>query len=120
MVHILIIEDDLLVALDMQDCVEETGEHTTAVAASEEDAVNCALARRPDLILSDVRLSKGTGPAAVRRIIAHYGSIPVVYITGNPEAVKHIDPDAPILVKPHRWEELKDMARGLGLNEAFS
>lgn len=115
MAHILIIEDDLLVALDIQDCAEDIGAQTTAVAASEESAVKLALERRPDFIISDVRLAEGTGPEAVRRISEHHGPIPVLYITGNPEAVRNVDPDAPLLVKPFRREQVKEEVGRLGL-----
>ena len=114
-VHILIIEDDLLVALDLQACVEDMGAVSTDVASSEDNAVRQALSCRPDLILSDVRLSKGSGPDAVRRIHDYYGAVPVLYITGNPEAVTRSDPQARIIVKPYQREQLEQEARALGL-----
>ena len=115
MTHILIIEDDLLVALDVEGCLEEMGAVSTALASSEDRAVKMALERRPDLMTSDVRLAQGHGPEAVRRIVEHYGPIPTLYITGNPEAVKKDHPDAQILVKPYRWADLGDAAKALGL-----
>jgi CheY-like chemotaxis protein len=116
--HILIIEDDLLVALDVQVCAEELGAVSTALAASEDNAVRLAAERRPDLILSDVRLAQGSGPEAVRRIVEHHGPIPVIYITGNPETVQREDPDARIIVKPHSPKQLQEEARALGLIDA--
>lgn len=118
--HILIIEDDLLVALHIQDCAETMGARSTAVAASEDDAVRLALEQRPDFIMSDVRLARGTGPEAVRRIVEHYGRIPVLYITGNPEAVKNADPDAAFLIKPFRWEQVREEASRLGLENILN
>lgn len=115
MSHILIIEDNLLVALDVQACVEELGAGSTDVASSEEDAVRMALSKRPDLITSDVRLAQGLGIEAVRRIVEHYGDIPVLYITANPDAVKVSDPEARIVVKPYRWEQLKTEVQAIGL-----
>lgn len=116
--HILIIEDDLLVALDVQACVEEMGAVSTDVASSEDYAVRLALAHRPDLITSDVRLPEGSGPEAVRRIHDHYGPIPVLYITGNPETVTRSDPDARVIVKPYHWSQLQQEATALGLTGA--
>ncbi len=107
MTHILIIEDELLVSLDLQACFEEAGATSSAIASSEDDAVDLALQQRPDLIASDVRLAQGSGPSAVRRILDYYGEIPVVYITGNPEAVRLSQPDAWIIVKPYRRDQLK-------------
>lgn len=115
MSHILIIEDNLLVALDVQACVEELGASSTAVASSEDDAVRMALAKRPDVITSDVRLAQGLGTEAVRRIVEHYGDIPVLYITANPDAVKAREPDARVVVKPYRWEQLTAEVQAIGL-----
>lgn len=111
--HVLIIEDDLLMALDVEACVESIGVRSTDLASTEEHAVKLAVARRPDLIASDVRLAQGTGPDAVRRIQSHYGPIPVIYITGNPESARQADPEAPVLVKPLDWSELTDMMSSL-------
>lgn len=115
MVHILIIEDDLLVGLDIQSWAEEVGARSTDVSSSEDNAVRLAIERRPDFITSDMRLAQGTGAGAVHRIREHYGPIPVLYITGNPEAVKAVDPDANVIVKPYSWQELEERAKALGL-----
>jgi len=98
--HILIIEDDLLVALDVEDSLSALGSITTALAATEENAVKSAVNRRPDLIISDVRLADGSGPAAIQRIRETVGEIPVMYVTGNPERAREDDPGAPVLPKP--------------------
>jgi len=111
--HILIIEDDLLVAMDIQSCIEDLGAVSTDVASSEDDAVRLALRRRPDLITSDVRLAQGSGPAAARRISEHQGRIPVLYVTGNPEAVTRTDPDARVIVKPYQRHQLMQQVKAL-------
>lgn len=111
--HILIIEDDLLVAMDIQSCVEDMGTVSTDVASSEYDAVRLALIRRPELIISDVRVAQGSGPAAVRRISEHQGLIPVLYVTGSPEAVTRTDPGARVIVKPYQRHQLMQQVKAL-------
>lgn len=120
MSHVLIIEDDVLVALDVQAWAEERGARTTAVATTEDAAVRIAAEHRPDLITSDVRLIQGSGPDAVRRILQQLGPIPVIYITGNPEAVRKSDPAARVVVKPYRWQQIDDEAEALGLEKGFT
>jgi CheY-like chemotaxis protein len=97
MCHVLIIEDEPMIAMLIQDALEEAGVTSFAFAATEQDAVDLALQHPPEAITADVRLMDGTGPAAVERIRAKVGSIPAIYITGSPEACKSCDP---VLIKP--------------------
>ncbi|MDO6414904.1 response regulator [Sphingomonas sp. BIUV-7] len=86
MCHVLIIEDETLIALDLEDLLQSNGATSFSFAENQEDAVAAARANRPDLILSDVMLTEGTGTLAVRAIRDAYGPIPVLFITATPEA----------------------------------
>lgn len=101
MTHALVIEDEWLIATQIQDVLEELGIDTVALATSEDEAIKEARARHPDFITADVRLHAGTGPHAVERIHAELGPIPVVFVTGNPDAVSPI-PASIVLTKPIR------------------
>ena len=68
MCHVLIIEDEALIALDLQDILAETGATSFAFAETEQDAIDSARLHRPDVITSDVMLREGTGPRAVEAI----------------------------------------------------
>ncbi len=48
--HILIIEDDAILAMNLQFFLEELGADTTAIAATEAQAIREAMTHRPDLI----------------------------------------------------------------------
>lgn len=100
MCHVLIIEDEALMALDLEALLEAEGATSFSFAASQEEAVREALARKPDLITSDVALAEGTGPLAVSIIIEAIGPIPVIFITGTPDACEPRGPKSPILSKP--------------------
>jgi two-component system, response regulator PdtaR len=99
MKHALIIEDEWLIAAQMQDLLESLGVDTISLAASEEEAIQEARACKPDVITADVRLEAGTGPQAVQRIHAELGPIPVIFVTGNPDAIEPT-PAAIVLIKP--------------------
>lgn len=116
--HILIIEDEALVAMDIQMFLEELGAASCALAATEDEALSLALDRRPDFIASDVMLERGTGPAAVKAIRSRIGDVPVVYITGNPELATAADPGRPVITKPIRWLELVEVTQNYGLPPA--
>lgn len=85
MSHVPIIEDEMLIAMHLENLVAELGFKSVDLLATESDAIALARVRPPSIILSDIRLDQGSGPAAVRAIRAALGPIPVVFISGNPE-----------------------------------
>jgi CheY-like chemotaxis protein len=99
--HVLVIEDEPLIADYVADLASMAGATSVAVAISEAKAMEAARATLPAVILSDVDLkSGGTGPVACATIRAEFGSIPVIFITGTPEQCDPCDYAAAILSKP--------------------
>jgi PAS domain S-box-containing protein len=78
---ILVVEDENIVAKDIQNTLKGLGYTVTAVVASGEEAIQKAGETQPDLVLMDIML-KGyqDGVEAARQIFARY-NIPVVYLT---------------------------------------
>jgi CheY-like chemotaxis protein len=81
--HVLIIEDEPVIALELEILLSDMGFSSFDVADTPEDALACAQATRPDLITADYRISSGTGVAAVELITAVVGEPRVIYVTGN-------------------------------------
>ena len=104
--HVLIIEDDPLVALDLQAILEEHGATSFDFAESETEAVRAGRLRRPDVITSDVKLVEGTGPRAVKVLCDVWGDLPVIFITGTPEACSPCEPPGRIISKPVNSTEI--------------
>lgn len=100
MCHVLIIEDQPLLALVIQIQLEDRGATSFAFAATQEEAVEAASETRPDFITSDVRLLSGSGPLAVETIIEQLGPIPVVFITATPGDCHPLPACARIILKP--------------------
>ena len=100
MCHVLIIEDDALLALDIETLLERHGALSFSYATTERQAVDSAMRRRPDVMTADVRLREGTGPAAVERIISRLGHIPTIFITGTPGECMPCDPPHRVFEKP--------------------
>ncbi|MEO7169269.1 MAG: response regulator [Pseudomonadota bacterium] len=100
MCHVLIIEDEILIALDLQDILTLAGAKTFSFAETEREALDAAREHRPDVIMSDVMLREGTGPHAVEVIQGEMGPLPVIFITATPEACLSCDPPAIVLGKP--------------------
>lgn len=83
--RVLIVEDEILIALDLEMTIEDMGLHVAGLASDREEALR--LAPLADIAFVDVNLSDGaTGPEIGRRLAEEHG-ISVVFMTANPEAV---------------------------------
>jgi len=105
--QVMIVEDEPLVALELQIIVEDMGYHVCAVVDTETDAVRQADATSPDLVIADIQLRQGNGIAAMERI-ARRREVPVVFVSGN----KTFTPNPQIrtvrfIAKPFRVESLR-------------
>ncbi len=111
MCHVLIIEDEPLIALNIQMMLEDAGATSFDIAATEGDAVDAAIARRPDVITSDVALLLGTGPRAVQTIHDRLGPLPVIFITATPKDCEPCPAPAIVISKPFPAKQLVDAFR---------
>ncbi|WP_373511986.1 response regulator transcription factor [Persicitalea sp.] len=109
--HLLIIEDDLIEAADMQESLESEGRFVTALARSTQE-VRLALKRKvPDLALVDIRLagSPHNGIEIAQKYLLPL-AVPIVYLTSSTEkpfveAAQQTHPAA-FMFKPFRSKEL--------------
>ena len=106
MCHVLIIEDDALIALHIQMLLEDQGATSFAFAATQASAIREAKEQRPDLICSDVALPDGDGPHAVEIILHEVGPVPTIFITGTPENCSPCASPAVVLSKPVSSDKL--------------
>jgi CheY-like chemotaxis protein len=82
---VLIIEDEPIIAMDIEELVRGCGHRVIGVAASESEAVAMAERDRPGLILADINLGAGgDGTSAVARIMRNH-QVPVIFVTAYPE-----------------------------------
>lgn len=81
--RVQIVEDEEIVASDIELTLVELGYSVTSIVNSGEDAVKKAEEDKPDIILMDIQLAgKMDGIEAARRIYSQY-DIPVVYLTAH-------------------------------------
>jgi DNA-directed RNA polymerase specialized sigma24 family protein len=107
---ILVIEDEAIIALDLQAIIAEMGHAITGVAATHRDAVRLAGRERPDLILSDIQLADGSsGIEAVTEILKAAAGVPVVFITAFPERLLTGERPEPafVITKPYSEEQIR-------------
>lgn len=82
---VLIIEDEPIIAMDLENLVSELGHRVVATAATKDEAVAKAKSERPGLVLADINLGEGgSGIDAVNEILSSF-DIPVIFITAYPE-----------------------------------
>ena len=109
--RVLIVEDEQIVAADLEGKLKRIGHQVVGVAASGEEAIPVAEELRPELVLMDVRLQGPMdGTEAARRIQRLTGA-PVVFITAFAEiflrdpALMH--PPGLCLSKPFSLHQLR-------------
>ena len=107
--RILIIEDEPIIAMDIEATVEELGHSVVASCATRAEAVRAAEAEQPDLVLADIQLADGSsGLEAVRDILAEIRR-PIVFVTAYPERLLTARAPEPafLVPKPFRPETLQ-------------
>jgi CheY-like chemotaxis protein len=82
---VLIIEDEALIAMDLERLVEELGHRVIGVGRTHSKAVAIARSHRPGLILADIHLAdNSSGLDAVNELLRMF-EVPVIFITAYPE-----------------------------------
>lgn len=82
---VLIIEDEPIIAMDIESIVRDQGHNVTGVAVTRDEAVSMARRERPGLVLADIQLADdSSGIDAVRDILDEF-AVPVIFITAFPE-----------------------------------
>lgn len=109
---ILIVEDEMILALMIEQMVERLGHSVVDKVASGEAAVESALKSSPDLILMDIRLQGEMDGIEAMDRIRQKKAIPVIYITGNSDMInrKRIENTDYIdfLTKPVSYQDLNN------------
>lgn len=107
--EVLIIEDEPIIAMDIETIVRDLGHNVTGVAVTRDEAVAQALARRPGLVLADINLGDGgSGLAAVKEIL-EIVEVPVIFVTAFPERLLTGERPEPtyLVTKPFQQNTLK-------------
>jgi DNA-directed RNA polymerase specialized sigma24 family protein/CheY-like chemotaxis protein len=107
--NVLIIEDEPLIALDIEALVRSLGHQVDGVARTHDEAVRAAKKKTPGLILADIQLADGSsGLEAVNEMLGSF-SVPVVFITAYPERLLTGERPEPafLITKPFQPDTIK-------------
>ena len=106
---ILIIEDEPLIAMDIEQLVESLGHRVVGIARTHKEAVALYGKTQPKMILADIQLADGSsGIDAVNDILSSE-ALPVIFITAFPERLLTGERPEPtfLITKPFQPETVK-------------
>ena len=109
--RVLIIEDEPIIAMDVETIVRDLGHEVTGVAVTRDEAVALAMEDRPGLVLADIQLADdSSGIDAVKDILAEF-QVPVIFITAFPERLLTGERPEPtfLITKPFQRSTVKTM-----------
>jgi two-component system, cell cycle sensor histidine kinase and response regulator CckA len=117
--RLLIVEDQRLIALDLQQRVTLLGYTVVALASTGAEAIHQALAHRPDLVLMDIRLQGPMDGIEATALLRTHLDLPVVYLSASIDerTLARADATHPagFLHKPVSDQDLQHtLARALG------
>jgi CheY-like chemotaxis protein len=89
MSKILVVEDDMILALVLKKNLEQLGHTVLEVQASGQGAIDAVFASKPNLIIMDIKLMGSIDGIQTMIEIRKFSEIPVIYVSGNSdESVK--------------------------------
>jgi CheY-like chemotaxis protein/DNA-directed RNA polymerase specialized sigma24 family protein len=106
---VLIIEDEPLIAMDIESLVQSLGHSVNGVARTHSEAMAAVKKKKPGLVLADIQLADGSsGLDAVNEMLDSF-SVPVVFITAYPERLLTGERPEPafLITKPFQPETVK-------------
>ncbi|MDB5623243.1 MAG: response regulator [Devosia sp.] len=105
--RILVVEDEIFVATEIEHVIAEMGHQPVGIAADQRTALS--LAPSTDVALVDLNLEDGPTGAAIGRILSQMHGITVLFMTANPSQLGAGVPGTlGVLPKPVTDKELRD------------
>lgn len=110
MISVLIVEDELIIANDLQDILESNNYHVIGIAKSYDLAINKLSAKQPDIVLLDIQIDGSKDGIDLANTIRNEYEIPFVFISSHTDRAtldraKESKPNG-FLVKPFEDEDV--------------
>jgi DNA-binding NarL/FixJ family response regulator len=107
----LIVDNEFLIAFDLESSMRELGFDVCTVASNERDAIELAKSSRPDVVVMDVYLGGTRAGIETARWLREVCDVPIVFVTAHSDAdtmerIHTVMPSAPVLSKPVYQETL--------------
>lgn len=85
--RILVVEDEILIALELESLLQDLGHDVVGIAASSEDALALGQELKPDLAFVDIHLADGPTGVDVARHLAAQHQVTVLFMTANAKRI---------------------------------
>jgi DNA-binding LytR/AlgR family response regulator len=111
-IHILIVEDDPIIAADLEDRLDQMGHEIMGTVSKGEDSlIFFDQTPSPDLVLMDIQLEGNWDGIETAKRIRQKQNLPLIFLTSNSDddtfdQAKTVNPQA-FLSKPFRGRDLK-------------
>ncbi|MDW3209348.1 MAG: LytTR family transcriptional regulator DNA-binding domain-containing protein [Reichenbachiella sp.] len=110
MISVLIVEDELIIANDLQDILESNNYHVIGIAKSYDLAINKLSTKQPDIVLLDIQIDGSKDGIDLANTIRNEYEIPFVFISSHTDRAtldraKKSKPNG-FLVKPFEDEDV--------------
>ncbi len=119
-IKILVVEDETLVAFDIESALESLGYDVLESASNYDEAISSVETHCPALIMMDINLANSKDGIETAHAIKQIKDIPIIYLTAFSDdiTINRAIETNPIgyLLKPFRRDELKSMI-SLGLHK---
>jgi CheY-like chemotaxis protein len=106
---VLIIEDEPMIAMDLESIVEGLGHRVAGVARTHKEALSAVAKEKPGLVLADIQLADGSsGLEAVNEMLGSF-QVPVIFITAYPDRLLTGERPEPafLITKPYQPDTVK-------------
>jgi CheY-like chemotaxis protein len=103
--RVLIVEDELFVALHLESVLEEVGYEVSGILSTGESAVEQCELLRPDIVVMDINLGKGMDGITAAQQIRRAGHVQIVFVSAYSDAgtrarIESALPGSKLLSKP--------------------
>lgn len=107
--EVLIIEDEPIIAMDLEAMVTDLGHSVLRIARTRQEASAAIADGAPGLVLADIQLADGSSGLDAVNDILGMGDVPVVFITAYPERLLTGERPEPtfLITKPFRTDTVK-------------
>ena len=79
--RVMIVEDELFVAMHLEAVLEEIGYDVTGIASNGESALKEFSSHRPDIVLMDINLGAGMDGVTAAQQLRGYGDVQIIFVS---------------------------------------
>jgi CheY-like chemotaxis protein len=107
--RILIVEDEFLIALELESLLQDEGHDVVGIASSSDEAIALGQQLAPDLALVDIHLADGLTGVDVARRLTDEHHVTVLFMTANAKRIPEDFAGARgVIAKPYTERGVKE------------